>query len=77
MNTTFGVKIPKEQSLDNEEKTIEIAFRNNNGKFRWLNDLAKILPNDTPVIPLDNSAQGIFTVGDIRKEINELGLNVL
>jgi len=76
MSTTFGVKIPKEQSLNNEEEIIEIAFTGNGVGFRWLNDLAKILPNDTPVIPLDNSAQGIFTIGDIREEINEFRLNL-
>jgi len=28
------------------------------------------LPDDTEVIPIDNSPQGIYTIGDIRKAIN-------
>lgn len=72
MSTIFGVKIPKEDTLSGEEQIIEVAFRSS--YIRWINDLAKILSNDTPVIPLDNSAQGIFTIGDIKKEINKHNL---
>lgn len=60
MSTTFGVKIKSE--------VIEIAFRS--GKIiKWLNPLGELLPDNTPVIPIDNSAQGIETIGDIKNAI--------
>ncbi len=52
-----------------ESDFIEIAFRNNIGAFRWLSDIAAHIPDDTKIYPLDNSAQGIFTIGDVRREI--------
>lgn len=67
MSTTFGVKDP------NTGIITKIAFRDNGGKFKWLHELAKILPNEMKVIPMDNTHQGIKTVGDIRKEIDEFG----
>lgn len=67
MSTTFGVKDP------NTGVITEIAFRDDRGHFRWLHELAKILPNEMKAIPLNNTAQGIKTVGDIRKEIDEFG----
>lgn len=63
MSTTFGIKIPS----SGEE--VEIAFRSSGG-IRFTNPLAELLPDDLPVIPLDNSAQGIHTIGDIKKKIN-------
>ena len=63
MSTTFGVRIP----LTGE--VIEVAFRTH--YIRWENKLAHLLPDDLPVIPLDNSAQGIHTIGDIKKEIQK------
>lgn len=67
MSTTFGVKIP------NVEEIQEIAFRSNgiywSGKHGFI--LAQVLSDETPVIPLDNSAQGIDTLGDIKREILE------
>ena len=62
MSTTFGVKI-------SEEKIVEVAFRSTS--ITWLNPLAPLLPNHIKVIPLDNSYQGIYTIGDIKKSINE------
>lgn len=35
-----------------------------------------MLPNETPVIPLDNTAQGIFTIGDIKKEMHKKNLHI-
>ena len=35
--------------------------------------VAQLLPDDLEVIPLDNSAQGIYTIGDIRKAIDDNG----
>jgi hypothetical protein len=47
-----------------------VAFRGNGTGMRWENDLAKYLPSNTRVYPLDNSAQGIYTIGDIIAEID-------
>jgi len=68
MSTTFGIKIP---SLfdENEFEIVEVAFRSS--YVRWTSAIARALPDDTPVIPLDNSAQGIYTIGDIRKAVND------
>lgn len=60
MSTTFGVKII------GQEEAIEVAFRNSTG-IKWTDDLAAFLPDDTAVIPLDNSAQGIHNIGDIKE----------
>ena len=68
MSTTFGVKVTGEFD-DEEEYHIEVAFR---GCYtRWTNPLAKFLSDNTKVEPLDNSAQGIYTIGDIRKNIEK------
>jgi len=40
----------------------------------WRNPLAPYLPDDMKVIPLDNTAQGIKTIGDIRKAVNDNGV---
>jgi hypothetical protein len=62
MSTTFAIKV--------EDNEIEVARRRGigNGKVAiiWLNELVKILPNETPVIPIDNSPQGVETLGDLR-----------
>lgn len=68
MSTTFGVKVP---SLYNEGEFEEIEIARRSSSIRWINPLAQLLPDDLEVIPLDNSAQGIYTVGDIKKSINE------
>jgi len=63
MSTTFGIRIPTTGEV------IEVAFRTH--YVRWENPLAHLLPDETKVEPLDNSAQGIYTIGDIRKAIAE------
>lgn len=64
MSTTFGVEI---KNIIGIEKVVEVAFRSNG--MRFINSLAHLLPDDTPVIPLDNTAQGIHTIGDVKREI--------
>ena len=66
MSTTFGIRIPTTGEV------IEVAYRTN--YVRWKNKLAHLLPNETKVEPLDNSAQGIYTIGDIKKQIEETKL---
>ena len=62
MSTTFGVRIKGEE--------VEVAFRSNG--IRFTNPLAELLIDDTVVVPLDNTAQGINTIGDIKKAIKRL-----
>lgn len=78
MSTVFGINKNKLdiELIDDclpdgftDEDFIEIAFRGNYSGFRWKNDLGEFLPNDLKVYPLDNSAQGIYTIGDIKYEM--------
>ena len=61
MSTTFAVKTP-------EGKLVEVAFRSND--IHFTNDIAMLLPDETSVFPLDNTNQGIDTIGDIKNAIN-------
>lgn len=63
MSTTFAIVI------QNTGQEIEVAHRSNG--IRWTNPLAHMLPDDTKVEPLDNSAQGVYTIGDIKRAIQE------
>jgi hypothetical protein len=79
MSTTFGVKVDTkftgyelypydaETNSQEEEGIYKIAFRS--GNIIFTNPIAHLLPDETPVIPLDNTAQGIYTIGDIKKHI--------
>ena len=65
MSTTFGI-ITK----SGEERPIARRVGGKNGAEMWFtDDLAEMLPDSTPVEPLDNSAQGIYTIGDIKNHI--------
>jgi hypothetical protein len=66
MSTKFGVKVPCLYEED-EFEVIVVARRSN--YVRWENGLAQLLPDKTKVIPMDNTAQGIYTIGDIREAI--------
>lgn len=76
MSTTFGIpRKPIEIELGDEDGVFyyidtdifeKVWFRSM-GRSRWLSDLAKSLPDDTRVYALDNSQQGIFTIGDIKR----------
>ena len=80
MSTTFGIpKKPINIELGdengvyeniNEEIFKKVWFRTMKNS-RWLSDSAKLLPDDTRVYALDNSQQGIFTIGDIKKSMEE------
>lgn len=61
MSTTFAVKTP-------DGKLVEVAFRSNG--IHFTNDIAMLLPDETSVFPLDNTNQGIDTIGDIKNAIN-------
>jgi len=76
MSTTFGIpKEPIDIELGdadgiyyyiNPDIFEKVFFRTMNNS-RWLNDLAKSLPNETKVYALDNSQQGVYTIGDIKE----------
>jgi len=61
MSTTFGIRIPTTGEV------IEVAFRTH--YIRWENRLAHLMPDSTRVEPMDNTAQGIYTIGDIKQAI--------
>lgn len=79
MSTTFVVHIDNlyeygtyqfnDDMLDEFlDGNVKVAFRSSN-RISIINPLMVLLPDDTPVIPLDNTAQGIYTIGDIKREI--------
>ena len=82
MSTTFGIpqrKISIDSLCDDEGNLLDyidpsffekIFYRGNAGYgTRWLNNTAHLLPDDTRVYPLDNTAQGISTIGDIKEHL--------
>ena len=69
MSTTFGIRLTGFYA-DGEFEDIEIARRVRGGIW-FTNPLAHLLRHDIEVIPLDNTAQGIYTIGDIKKAIDE------
>ena len=87
MSTTFGVykgedeieledgMLPSSFFVDDDtidEMFIKVAYQGNKKGYNyWKNDLAPYLSDDTKIYPLDNSEQGIFTIGDFRKLLNE------
>jgi hypothetical protein len=80
MSTIFGILksggeiILEDDCLPNgyEDEDFEIvAFRGNTNGIRWKSEIAKYLPSSMKVYALDNSAQGIYTIGDIIKEIEK------
>ena len=80
MSTTFGIPIRKiDIELGNDDGIYDyidesffekVWLRSYGvGGCRWLNNVAPLLPDDTKVYALDNSHQGIYTIGDIKKEM--------
>ena len=69
MSTTFGVKIPSTGEIEPIARRRGIG----NGKVSvyFTNPLAELLPDDIEVEAMDNSPQGIFTIGDIKEKIEE------
>jgi hypothetical protein len=65
MSTTFGYSIPRPDGTLCEP--IIIARRCNG--IRWVSDIHHLLDDRTPIDALDNTPQGIHTIGDIRKRL--------
>ena len=61
MSTTFAIEV--------KDKQVEVARRRGIGNGEviiiWLNELVEILPDSMPVIPIDNTAQGVETIDDL------------
>jgi hypothetical protein len=81
MSTLFGIPI-REVDIElgdeygifdyiSEDFFQEVAVRTNSGKFAWVMALADQLRDDTKVYALDNSQQGIYTIRDIKNEIEK------
>jgi hypothetical protein len=81
MSTIFGIhrenkKIEliddalPEEYWEKSEEFIPVAFRGRKSLY-WKNEVARFLPDDFPVYALDNTAQGIYTIGDVKREIKK------
>ena len=81
MSTTFGIpqrQVELSRLIDEngdlhdyiDTSFFEKVFFRSMGNSRWMNSLASRLPDDTPVFPLDNTAQGVYTIGDIKQLLN-------
>ena len=77
MSTTFGIpqrQVELNKLIDEDGELydyidtsfFERVFFRSMKNSRWMNSLASRLPDDTRVFPLDNAAQGIYTIGDIK-----------
>ena len=78
MSTTFGIperKVELDKLVDEDGELLDyishdfferVWFRSMS-RSRWLTPIAELLPDDTRVFALDNSQQGIYTIGDIKK----------
>jgi hypothetical protein len=84
MSTTFGIPIKKvDIDLNQYDEVMNYYFRHEDdelftnvwyrsmGKCRWLNPLGELLPDDTKVYALDNSQQGVYTIGDIKEKMKQ------
>ena len=80
MSTTFGIpREPINIELGDKDgvyyyintEIFEKVFFRSMSRSRWLSDLAKMLPDDTRVYALDNTQQGVFTIGDIKNLIKK------
>jgi hypothetical protein len=63
MSTTFGVEIKDDDGIGD---VVEVAFRSNG--MRFINPLAHLLPDETLVIALDNTPQGVIEKTDPTAE---------
>jgi hypothetical protein len=84
MSTIFGIpKEPIEIELGDADgiyyyinpDIFEKVWFRSLGNSRWLNDLAKSLPDKTKVYALDNSHQGVYTISDIKQLMKDAESN--
>jgi len=86
MSTKFGIlteQVDHEKLVDEDgdlhfyiSKTIfePVFFRGNSS--RWLVSYGEQFQDDTRVYALDNTQQGIFTIGDIKEFMKEYETNL-
>ena len=77
MSTKFGIltqNIDHEKLVDEDGDLLDYISRNifepiffRGVNTRWLSAVGEYLPDDMKVYALDNTQQGIFTIGDIKK----------
>jgi Tfp pilus assembly protein PilN len=84
MSTTFGIpKEPIDIELGDADgiyyyinpDIFEKVFFRSYGNSRWLNDLAKSLPDEIKVYALDNTQQGVYTIRDIKELMKDAESN--
>jgi hypothetical protein len=63
MSTTFAVKTGSGE--------LKPVAKRSGGGMWWIDSMAELLPDETKVEPTDNTAQGIYTIGDIKDYIRE------
>lgn len=83
MSTKFGIlteKVEHHKLVDEDGDLLSyisnsifepVFFRGHNS--RWLKEWAKLLPDETKVYAMDNTQQGIFTISDIKKFLDNGG----
>ena len=71
MSTTFGIKIPSTGEIEPIARRVGVGNGNGKVSMWFTNPLAELLPDDTEVEAMDNSHQGIFTIGDIKANMKE------
>jgi len=69
MSTTFGVKIPSTGEVEPIARRVGIG--NGEVDIYFTNVLAEMLPDNIKVVAIDNSNQGIYTIGDIKNHLKE------
>jgi hypothetical protein len=85
MSTKFGIlteQVDHEKLVDEDGDLLDyishgifepVFHRGQNS--RWLNSIGPYLSDNTRVYALDNTQQGIFTIGDIKKFMKEYETN--
>ena len=68
MSTIFAVRFSSGEVLKIARR---IGVGEGEVEFSWLNHYHEILDPQLPVIPLDNSPQGIYKVADIQEAIRK------
>ena len=82
MSTTFGIlrlDIDHDKIVDDDgdlleyisENVFEPVFFTSMNNSRWLTPIGEYIPDYIKVYALDNTQQGIFTIGDIKKFLNK------
>ena len=59
----------EDDECDSEDYFEVVVFRTNGGHLRFMNPIAYLLPDDTKIWALDNSPQGLYTIGEVKKEM--------